>query len=208
MTSYPTHVRARRGCQAGGGAAGAGRGLVAGPCQPPEAARQLRLDERALDVRCPPSSCTVKSLRHRGRAEVSRAQGARRRAFGACLGGANARASSAGRPVPCRAQGRHRRAGCCASVLCGHVAACSGCADACRQRPMHPYPTPCPKNPGPHALDGRAVAAAAWHWRVAGRRPYASPSGVPLTCCRLGLIQIVRDHAGKASHMHSGPKGL
>ena len=69
-----------------------------------------------------------------------------------------------------------------------------------------------PKEPRPARFGRRAVAAAAWllvgFWRVAGRRPYASPSGVPLICCRLGLIQIVRDHAGKASRMHSGRKGL
>ena len=154
MTPYPTHERARRGCEAGSGAAGAGRGLAAGPCEPPEAARQLRLDERAVDVRCPPSSSTVKTLRHRGAAEVSRAQCARRRDCGACLGGANACADSAGRPVSCRARRRHRGAGCGAGVLCGHVAARGGGADACGRRPMHPLPTPCPRNPGPHALGG------------------------------------------------------
>ena len=97
IASYPTRERARGGCQAGGG----GRRLAgARQLGPASCLEQLRLDERALDVRCPPSSCNVKSLRHRGRAEVSRAQGARRKAFGACLGGANARVRSAGRPVP------------------------------------------------------------------------------------------------------------
>ena len=64
-----------------------------------------------------------------------------------------------------------------------------------------------PKEPRPARFGRRAVAAAAWLLARRGTTAIASPSGVPLICCRLGLIQIVRDHAGKASHMHSGPKG-
>ena len=151
MVSYPTRERARGSCEAGGG----GRRL-AGARQLGSASHleQLRLDERALDVRCPPLLLHRQTLRHRRGAEVSRAHCARRRAFGACLGGANARADSVGRPVSCRARRRHHCAGCGAGVLCGHVAARGGCADACGRRPVHPLPTPCPRNPGPHALGG------------------------------------------------------
>ena len=151
MASYPTmHERGAAGEAGGGGRRRTGARQLGSASH----LELLCLDERALDVRCPPSSCTVKTLRHRVAAEVSRAHCARRRDCGACLGGANACADSAGRPVSCRARRRHHGAGCGAGVLCGHVAARGGCADACGRRPVHPLPTPCPRNPGPHALGG------------------------------------------------------
>ena len=77
-----------------------------------------------------------------------------------------------------------------------------------RAKASAPLANPLPKEPRPARFGRRAVAAAAWLLARRGTTAIASPSGVPLICCRLGLIQIVRDHAGKASHMHSGPKGL
>ena len=65
-----------------------------------------------------------------------------------------------------------------------------------------------PKEPRPARFGRRAVAAAAWLLARRGTTAIASPSGVPLICCRVGLDQIVRDYAGKASRMQAGRKGL